>query len=36
VATVETLAPERRVWVMLELVDRMTRVAVTASDLRMA
>ena len=28
VATVETLAPERRVWVMLELMDRMTRVAV--------
>jgi len=36
VATVETLAPERRVWVMLELMDRMTRVAVAASDLRMA
>ncbi|OYW53367.1 MAG: hypothetical protein B7Y80_20315 [Hyphomicrobium sp. 32-62-53] len=35
VATVETLAPERRVWVMLELMDRMTRVAVAAADLRM-
>ncbi len=36
VATVETLAPERRVWVMLELMDRMTRVAVAVADLRMA
>ena len=35
VATVETLAPDRRVWVMLELMDRITRVAVAAADLRM-
>ena len=35
VATVETLAPVGRVWVLLELVDRMTRVAVAAADLRM-
>lgn len=35
VSTVETLAPDRRVWVMLELMDRVTHVAVAASDLRL-
>ncbi|MBN2906949.1 MAG: transcriptional activator RfaH [Rhodobacteraceae bacterium] len=35
VATVETLSPERRVWVLLDLLGGATRVAVDAGDLRL-
>lgn len=35
VATVETIAPDRRVWVLLELMGVTTRVAVPAEGLRL-
>ncbi|MFN3890310.1 MAG: transcription termination/antitermination protein NusG [Beijerinckiaceae bacterium] len=34
VATVETLAPQQRVWVLLDIMGGSTRVAVSAGDLR--
>lgn len=34
VATVESLAPQRRVWVLLEVLGGKTRVALDADDLR--
>ena len=36
VATVEQIAPARRVWVLLDLMGQLTRVAVPADGLRMA
>lgn len=36
VATIEALAPERRVWVLLEIMGGQTRVAVAADQLSMA
>lgn len=32
IATVESLAPQRRVWLLLDLFGRTTRIAVSASD----
>ena len=34
VATIETIAPERRVWVLIEIMGGQTRVAVSAEHLR--
>jgi len=34
VATIETIAPDRRVWVLMEIMGGQTRVAVTADQLR--
>jgi len=34
VATIETIAPDRRVWVLLEFMGGETRVAVSAEQLR--
>ena len=34
VATVESLAPQKRVWLLLDLMGRTTRIAVAAGDLR--
>ena len=34
VATIESLAPDRRVWVLLELMGQQTRVAVQADQIR--
>ena len=34
VATIESLAPDRRVWVLLELMGHQTRVAVQADQIR--
>lgn len=36
VATIEAIAPERRVWVLMEIMGGQTRVAVDAEQLRMA
>ena len=34
VATIENIAPDRRVWVLMEIMGGQTRVAVTADQLR--
>ena len=34
VATIETIAPDRRVWVLIEIMGGQTRVAVSAEHLR--
>ena len=34
VATIETIAPDRRVWVLIEIMGGETRVAVSAEQLR--
>jgi transcriptional antiterminator RfaH len=34
VATIETIAPNRRVWVLMEIMGGQTRDAVTADQLR--
>ena len=34
VATIEDIAPDRRVWVLMEIMGGQTRVAVTADQLR--
>ena len=36
VGTIESIAPERRVWVLIEIMGGQTRVAVAADQLRMA
>ena len=36
VGTIESIAPERRVWVLIEIMGGQTRVAVAADHLRMA
>lgn len=36
VGTIEAIAPERRVWVLMEIMGAQTRVAVTVDHLRMA
>ena len=36
VATVENIAPDRRVWVLMELMGALTRIAVQADGLRLA
>lgn len=36
IATVETLLPERRVWVLMDILNRPTRVALDPSDVRVA
>ena len=36
IATVEQIAPARRVWVLLDLMGQLTRVAVPTDGLRMA
>ncbi len=34
VATIDSIAPEQRIWVLMELMGAQTRVAVSADDLR--